>query len=175
MACAAARVVAVVSASVVVGDQPGVGRGLELAAAQKRLRWKAGRQHSWRMLPWKRSTTALWLGERAGMRTSPVAASRPRPASQTSTENPPVSKGRRLAEGPQRPSCFSASRISGLPSIAPATALARFVRAVGAKDRQTASLQPLPEHLATSGGVPLGTSDTRLNGASAPSGNLCAH
>ena len=42
----------------------------------KRRRWKAGRQHSWRMVPWKRSTTALWLGERGGMRTwgSPLAA-----------------------------------------------------------------------------------------------------
>ena len=41
----------------------------------KRRRWKAGRQHSWRMVPWKRSQTALWLGERAGMRSwrSPLA------------------------------------------------------------------------------------------------------
>lgn len=38
-------------------------------------RWKAGRQHSWRMVPWNRSHTVLWLGDRAGVRTwvSPLA------------------------------------------------------------------------------------------------------
>jgi hypothetical protein len=35
----------------------------------KRRRWKAGRQHSWSIVPWNRSTTALWFGERAGIRT----------------------------------------------------------------------------------------------------------
>jgi hypothetical protein len=35
---------------------------------RKCRRWKAGRQHSWRMVPWKRSQTELWFGERAGMR-----------------------------------------------------------------------------------------------------------
>ena len=29
----------------------------------KRRRWNAGRQHSWRAVPWKRSHTALWFGD----------------------------------------------------------------------------------------------------------------
>ena len=65
----APHVVPVVAPAVVVGDEPGVGLGLELADEVKRRRWKAGRQHSWRMVPWKRSHTELWLGDRGGIRT----------------------------------------------------------------------------------------------------------
>ena len=34
-----------------------------------RRRWNAGRQHSCRAVPWKRSTMALWFGDRGGIRT----------------------------------------------------------------------------------------------------------
>lgn len=54
----------------VVGDRPGVCGGLDLGRRLvNRRRWKAARQHSWRMVPWKRSTTAMCLGERARIRT----------------------------------------------------------------------------------------------------------
>jgi len=36
---------------------------------ENRRRWKADHQHSWMIVPWNRSQTALWLGERGGMRT----------------------------------------------------------------------------------------------------------
>lgn len=41
-----------------------------------RRRWNAGRQHSCRVVPWKRSHTALWLGLRGGIRwwTTPNSA-----------------------------------------------------------------------------------------------------
>src|SRR5207237_10883602 len=65
-----------VAASVLIADEPGVGRGLELATVLNRRRWKAGRQHSCKAVPWKRSHTALWLGERGGIRrwAMPLAA-----------------------------------------------------------------------------------------------------
>src|SRR5947208_882962 len=67
-----------VAAAGVVANEPRVGLGLECRrrAARppgrwrmvpNRRRWKAGRQHSCRAVPWNRSHTALWFGLRAGI------------------------------------------------------------------------------------------------------------
>ena len=52
-------VVAVVASTMVIGDEPGIGFGLELADGAEVTAVEAGRQHSWRMVWWKRSHTAL--------------------------------------------------------------------------------------------------------------------
>lgn len=68
MGGAAAHVVAVVAAAVVVRDQPGVDGGLELAAAGEAPAVERGTPAFLEDGAWKRSTTALWFGERGGIR-----------------------------------------------------------------------------------------------------------
>ena len=64
----AADEVAVIRPTGVVVDKPGIDLGAELPESIGWVPVNVGRQHSCNAVPWNRSHTALWFGDRGGVR-----------------------------------------------------------------------------------------------------------